>query len=63
MQIGLKGEKLQYFTEEGAQKAKWTPAKGAGDYLTWYKVVLQRKIFTVEIHQVNLGKLLARKCH
>ncbi|XP_056698961.1 beta-galactosidase 13 isoform X2 [Spinacia oleracea] len=35
--IGLEGEKLQYFTEEGANKAKWTPAKGAGEVLTWYK--------------------------
>ncbi|KMT01405.1 hypothetical protein BVRB_9g214140 [Beta vulgaris subsp. vulgaris] len=35
--IGMEGEKLQYFTEEGAKKAKWTPAEGAGELLTWYK--------------------------
>lgn len=37
----MEGEKLQYFTEEGAKKAKWTPAEGAGELLTWYKVILQ----------------------
>ncbi|KAL2937117.1 Beta-galactosidase 14 [Bienertia sinuspersici] len=35
--VGLEGEILQYFTEEGAKKAKWTPAKGPGKPLTWYK--------------------------
>ncbi|KAL2937121.1 Beta-galactosidase 14 [Bienertia sinuspersici] len=35
--IGLNGEKLEYFTEEGAKKAKWRPAKGNGEFLTWYK--------------------------
>ncbi|KAK9690765.1 hypothetical protein RND81_09G152800 [Saponaria officinalis] len=35
--IGLEGERLKYYTEEGSKKAKWTPAKGAGEALTWYK--------------------------
>ncbi|KAK9677553.1 hypothetical protein RND81_11G151400 [Saponaria officinalis] len=35
--IGLKGEKLKYFTKEGAKKAEWTEAKGLGEPLTWYK--------------------------
>ncbi|KAL9238396.1 hypothetical protein vseg_012824 [Gypsophila vaccaria] len=35
--VGLEGEKLEYFNEEGAKKAKWTSAKGVGEPLTWYK--------------------------
>ncbi|GAB2267879.1 hypothetical protein Dimus_002855 [Dionaea muscipula] len=36
--IGLDGENLQYFTEEGAKKAKWGPPnKGQGPPLAWYK--------------------------
>ncbi|XP_074312942.1 beta-galactosidase 13-like [Silene latifolia] len=35
--VGLEGEKLKYFTEEGANKAKWTSAKASGKPLTWYK--------------------------
>ncbi|KAL9244854.1 hypothetical protein vseg_018575 [Gypsophila vaccaria] len=35
--IGLEGERLKYYTEEGSKKAKWTPAKGVGEALTWYK--------------------------
>ncbi|GAB2291951.1 hypothetical protein Dimus_026201 [Dionaea muscipula] len=36
--IGLEGETLQYYTEEGAKKAKWGPAnKGQGSPLAWYK--------------------------
>ncbi|KAK9690766.1 hypothetical protein RND81_09G152900 [Saponaria officinalis] len=35
--IGLEGEKHKYFTEEGANKVKWTSAKGVGEPLTWYK--------------------------
>ncbi|KAJ8424862.1 hypothetical protein Cgig2_003149 [Carnegiea gigantea] len=35
--IGLEGERLKYFTEEGAKSAKWVPAKGAGEAMTWYK--------------------------
>ncbi|GAB4838514.1 hypothetical protein Ancab_028060 [Ancistrocladus abbreviatus] len=36
--IGLEGEKLELFTEEGAKKVKWVPAnKGIGPGITWYK--------------------------
>ncbi|GAB2225222.1 hypothetical protein Droror1_Dr00006013 [Drosera rotundifolia] len=36
--IGLEGERHQYYTEEGAKKAKWrAPNKGAGPALAWYK--------------------------
>ncbi|KAL6219204.1 hypothetical protein ACLB2K_012410 [Fragaria x ananassa] len=34
---GLNGEKLQVFTEQGAQKVQWTKATGIGRALTWYK--------------------------
>lgn len=37
-QAGLNGEKLQVFTEQGAQKVQWTKATGKGRALTWYKV-------------------------
>ncbi|GMH16362.1 hypothetical protein Nepgr_018203 [Nepenthes gracilis] len=36
--VGLDGEHLELFTEEGAKKAKWIPAnKGQGPPVTWYK--------------------------
>ncbi|GAB2218059.1 hypothetical protein Droror1_Dr00001276 [Drosera rotundifolia] len=36
--IGLEGEEREYYTEEGAKKAKWGPSnKGAGPALAWYK--------------------------
>ncbi|KAM5550059.1 beta-galactosidase 13 [Rosa sericea] len=34
---GLNGEKLEVYTEKGAQKVKWTKATGKGRALTWYK--------------------------
>ncbi|XP_052184799.1 beta-galactosidase 13-like [Diospyros lotus] len=35
--VGMPGEKLQLFTEEGASKVNWNPAGIAGPPLTWYK--------------------------
>jgi len=35
--VGLEGERLQYFTDEGVSRANWTPATGVGEPLTWYK--------------------------
>ncbi|XP_048492479.1 beta-galactosidase 14 [Beta vulgaris subsp. vulgaris] len=36
--VGMEGEKLKYFTEDGAKKVKWSTAeKGPGAPLTWYK--------------------------
>ncbi|KAG5547740.1 hypothetical protein RHGRI_013433 [Rhododendron griersonianum] len=35
--VGVKGEKLQLYTEEGLGKVQWSEAKGAGPPLTWYK--------------------------
>ncbi|KAH9622550.1 hypothetical protein KSS87_020073 [Heliosperma pusillum] len=35
--IGLEGERQKYYTEEGSRKARWSPAKGVGEALTWYK--------------------------
>ncbi|GMH17864.1 hypothetical protein Nepgr_019705 [Nepenthes gracilis] len=36
--VGLNGEHLELFSEEGAKEAKWVPAsKGQGPPLTWYK--------------------------
>ncbi|CAL5402278.1 unnamed protein product [Camellia sinensis] len=37
-EVGIKGEKLEVFTEEGSSKVQWSPAKGgAGPPMTWYK--------------------------
>ncbi|KAF7810784.1 beta-galactosidase 13-like [Senna tora] len=35
--VGLLGEKLKIFTEEGSKNVKWKKAKGAQPALTWYK--------------------------
>ncbi|KAI7737648.1 hypothetical protein M8C21_001781, partial [Ambrosia artemisiifolia] len=35
--IGVEGESLQLFTEEGSKKVKWAPANGPGTPITWYK--------------------------
>ncbi|WOH03682.1 hypothetical protein DCAR_0623081 [Daucus carota subsp. sativus] len=36
-QVGVSGEKLQLFKEEGTKKVKWTPDRGLGTPATWYK--------------------------
>ncbi|KAJ1398976.1 Glycoside hydrolase, family 35 [Sesbania bispinosa] len=35
--VGLKGEGLQVFTEEGSKKIDWKPVNGVGRPVTWYK--------------------------
>ncbi|KAI4350273.1 hypothetical protein L6164_004744 [Bauhinia variegata] len=35
--VGLKGEDLKIFTEEGSKKVNWAPFKGEGPGLSWYK--------------------------
>lgn len=35
--VGLKGEDMKVFTEEGALKAKWNPVSPTPRALTWYK--------------------------
>jgi hypothetical protein len=40
LQIGLKGEKLNIFTEEGSKKVEWKDAKGPASTLSWYKVLV-----------------------
>jgi len=54
--VGLEGERLKYFTDEGAKSAKWVPAKGAGEVLTWYKVRDYHKTISVrKCITTNLG--------
>ncbi|XP_047960963.1 beta-galactosidase 13-like [Salvia hispanica] len=36
-QVGLNGEKMQLFTEEGAKQVKWAPLDANLSSLTWYK--------------------------
>ncbi|XP_059647476.1 beta-galactosidase 13-like isoform X1 [Cornus florida] len=36
-QVGVEGENLQIYTEEGSRKVQWTPAKGGMQPVTWYK--------------------------
>lgn len=41
LQVGLDGEKLNIFTEQGSNKFQWTKVnKGPALALTWYKVFL-----------------------
>ncbi|BBG92357.1 hypothetical protein Prudu_000075 [Prunus dulcis] len=35
--VGLNGEKLQVFTEEGSKQVQWDKTKGSAQGLTWYK--------------------------
>ncbi|KAJ0844552.1 putative beta-galactosidase [Helianthus annuus] len=35
--VGVEGESLQLFTEEGSTKVKWVPATRPGTPITWYK--------------------------
>nr|GMC65111.1 beta-galactosidase 13-like [Ipomoea batatas] len=35
--VGVSGEKLKLFTEEGSEKVKWSPAGKVHPPLTWYK--------------------------
>ncbi|KAK4401395.1 Beta-galactosidase 13 [Sesamum angolense] len=36
-QVGVAGEKMQLYTEEGSKKAQWTEFNGTPTPLTWYK--------------------------
>ncbi|KAK6143379.1 hypothetical protein DH2020_023727 [Rehmannia glutinosa] len=36
-QVGVTGEKLQLYTEEGLNKVKWAPLNGTASPVTWYK--------------------------
>ncbi|KAK3028490.1 hypothetical protein RJ639_040059 [Escallonia herrerae] len=36
-QVGVAGEKLQLFTEEGSRKVQWTPLQRTASPVTWYK--------------------------
>lgn len=53
-QVGLNGERLQYFTEEGSSKVGWKKLNAAGNLggvnapLTWYKVI--KRIVAVFLH-------------
>ncbi|KAG8368086.1 hypothetical protein BUALT_Bualt15G0008700 [Buddleja alternifolia] len=35
--VGVAGEKMQLYTEEGSNKAKWAPLNGTPGPVTWYK--------------------------
>lgn len=46
LQIGLEGEKLNIFTEQGSHRFEWTKVnKGPALALTWYKVLLFLKTY------------------
>ncbi|KAK7283549.1 hypothetical protein RIF29_13131 [Crotalaria pallida] len=36
-EVGLRGEKLKIFTEEGSKAVKWSPAVGNAPALSWFK--------------------------
>ncbi|XP_073027816.1 beta-galactosidase 13-like [Primulina eburnea] len=35
--VGVAGEKMQLYSEEGSSKVQWLPSKGPGGAVTWYK--------------------------
>jgi hypothetical protein len=46
LQVGLDGEKLNIFTEQGSHKFEWTKVnKGPTLALTWYNVLLFLKTY------------------
>lgn len=38
-QVGLSGEKMELYTEQGSKKVKWAPLDDNLGHLTWYKVI------------------------
>lgn len=47
IQVGVEGESLQLYTEEGSKKVKWNPASGPGTPITWYKVTISITVVVV----------------
>lgn len=51
MQIGLVGEMLEIYTQEGLQKVDWrTVGSSTNKPLTWYKVECQSPCCSYTIH-------------
>ncbi|XP_017702106.2 beta-galactosidase 11-like [Phoenix dactylifera] len=59
-EVGMKGEKLGIYTEEGSKKVKWTEAK-SGQPVTWYKRYfdMPRGNDPVALDMTGMGKGLA----
>ncbi|XAR72703.1 Beta-galactosidase [Bertholletia excelsa] len=57
-EVGVKGEKSWFFTEEGSKTVQWTPAKGAGPPITWYKTYFEAPEGNnpVAIRMTSMGK-------
>ncbi|PSS12101.1 Beta-galactosidase [Actinidia chinensis var. chinensis] len=57
-EVGVKGEKLELYTEEGLKKVQWSEAKGAGPALTWYKTYFDAPEGNnpVAIEMTSMGK-------
>lgn len=50
LQVGLLGEKLQIYMDQGSNRVQWRNFSSAGNPLTWYKVhrlILQELLFSV----------------
>lgn len=43
MKVGLLGEKLQIFSEEGSTGVQWANFANSSQSLTWYKVNIKNK--------------------
>ncbi|KAL5129884.1 Beta-galactosidase 13 [Glycine soja] len=56
--VGIKGEELGIFTEEGSKKVQWKEAKGSGPALSWYKTNFETPEGTdpVAIRMTGMGK-------
>ncbi|KAB2600429.1 hypothetical protein D8674_010700 [Pyrus ussuriensis x Pyrus communis] len=57
-QVGLNGEKLQVFTEEGSKQVQWHKTKGVAEGLTWYNTYFDAPEGNdpVTIRMVGMGK-------
>lgn len=46
--VGLLGEKLQLYTDEGSSKANWTTFNTSSQQLKWYKVMIEvcKEVYT-----------------
>ncbi|KAG4973722.1 hypothetical protein JHK87_030543 [Glycine soja] len=57
-EVGIKGEKLGIFTEEGSKKVQWKEAKGPGPAVSWYKTNFATPEGTdpVAIRMTGMGK-------
>ncbi|KAJ4830522.1 hypothetical protein Tsubulata_041889 [Turnera subulata] len=55
-QVGLVGEKLQIYTDQGSNKVQWSKFSNGGNPLTWYKILVDSPPGDVPV-ALNLGSM------